>query len=163
MNKVQIKPTETGAFISAYKNKPEFGFIKLQSEEISIQDSFVRNSVRTTLVKGPIELLEKFINTYGKTGNIPGSIVVREFTESQLPENFQSRLNKNVEYEDSIAPYVKRAGKDGVELTQGGERILRFTDYDSSGSHQDLMVAHDNISAIKDSRTVNIGSAALPA
>lgn len=163
MNTVQIKPTETGAFITAYKNKPESGFIKLQSEEISIQDNFVRNSVRTTLIKGPIDRLEKFISTFGKTGTVAGRIVIREFTESSLPENFQSRLNKNVGYEDAISGYLKRAGKDGIEVTLGGERILRFADYDPSGAVQDLMVAHDNVNAIKESRTMNIGSAALPA
>jgi hypothetical protein len=164
MNKVQIKPTETGALISTYKNNPNYGYVTLQSEEISVDtNGWVRNSVRTALLRAETQLLEKFINHFGKSGAIPGRIVVREFTESQLPENFQSRLNKNVDYEDAIAPYVKRAGKDGVELTLGGERILRFTDFDASGAEQDVRVAHDNVSAVSASRNVNANSAALPA
>jgi hypothetical protein len=163
MNKVQIKPTETGALVSTYKNNPNYGYITLQSEEMSVDGGWVRNSVRTALLRAETSLLEKFVSTFGKSGNIPGRIVVKEFTESQLPENYMSRLNKNLDYEESIAPYIKRAGKDGIELTLGGERILRFTDYDASGADQDVRVAHDNTTAVSASRNVNVNSAALPA
>jgi hypothetical protein len=163
MNKVQIKPTETGALISTYKNNPAYGYVTLQSEEMSIEGGWVRNSVRTALLRAETPLLEKFVNAFGKAGAVPGRIVVKEFAESQLPENFKSRLNKNVDYEESIAPYVKRAGKDGIELTLGGERILRFTDYDASGNDQDIRVAHDNVTAVTESRAMNANSAAFPA
>jgi hypothetical protein len=163
MNKVQIKPTETGALVNTYKNNPAYGYVTLQSEEMSVEGGWVRNSTRTALLRAETSLLEKFVNTFGKSGSVTGRIVVREFAESQLPENFQSRLNKNVDYEDAIAPYVKRAGKDGIELTIGGERILRFADYDASGVDQDVRVAHDNVSAIAASRIVNVNAAALPA
>jgi hypothetical protein len=163
MNKVQIKPTETGALISTYKNNPAYGYVTLQSEEMSVEGGWVRNSVRTALLRAETALLEKFVQAYGKSGAIPGRIVVREFAESQLPENFQSRLNKNLEYEDAIAPFIKRAGKDGIELTLGGERILRFTDFDASGAEQDIRVAHDNVTAVAESRNVNANSAAFPA
>jgi hypothetical protein len=163
MNKVQIKPTETGALVSTYKNNPAYGYVTLQSEEMSTENGWIRNSVRTALLRAETSLLEKFVSVYGKSGSIPGRIAVKEFTESNLPENYASRLNKNVSYEDAIAPYVKRAGKDGVELTLGGERILRFTDFDASGTEQDVRVAHDNVSAVAASRNVNANSAALPA
>jgi hypothetical protein len=108
-------------------------------------------------------LLEKFVQVYGKSGAIPGRIVVKEFVESEVPENFASRFNKNLAYEDAIAPYVKRAGKDGIELTLGGERILRFTDYDGSGNDQDIRVAHDNVGAVVEARAnVTATGAALP-
>lgn len=166
MNKVQIKPTETGALISTYKNNPAYGFVTLQSAEMSIDSTtgWIRESVRTALLRAETTLLEKFVSVYGKGGAIPGRIVVKEFTESQLPENYQARLNKNLDYEDAIAPYVKRAGKDGIELTLGGERILRFTEFDATGTNTDVTVAHDNGSALAESRAnVNANSAALPA
>lgn len=164
MNKVQIKPSETGAIINAYKNNPAYGYITLQSEEMSVEGGWVRNKVRSALLRAEVALLEKFVQVYGKSGAIPGRIVVKEFVESEVPENFASRFNKNLAYEDSIAPYVKRAGKDGIELTLGGERILRFTDYDASGADQDVRVAHDNVGAVVEARAaVTATGAALPA
>jgi hypothetical protein len=163
MNKVQIKPSETGAIINAYKNNPEYGYITLQSEEMSVEGGWVRNKVRSALLRAEISLLEKFVQAFGKGGSIPGRITVKEFVESEVPENYMSRLNKNLSYEDSIAPYVKRAGKDGIELTLGGERILRFTDYDGSGAQVDVTVAHDNTGAVVEARAaVTATGAALP-
>lgn len=153
MNNVFIKPSETGAIINAYKNNPQYGYIMLQSEEMSIEGGWVRNKVRSALLRAEVALLEKFVQVSGKTGTLPGRIVVNEFLESELPEHYKARLNKNLPYEEQIAPYVKRAGKDGVELTLGGERILRFTDYDASGKNQDVRVQHDNVDAIMESRT----------
>jgi hypothetical protein len=149
MNKVQIKPTETGALISTYKNNPAYGYVTLQSEEMTTDSNgWIRNSVRTALLRAETALLEKYVSKFAKGGMLDGRIVVKEFVESELPENYTSRLNKNVSYEDSIAPYIKRAGKDGVELTLGGERILRFTDYDSSGAQVDVTVAHELIGTL---------------
>lgn len=152
-NSVTIVPaSETGALVQTYKSNPAYGYIMLASEEMSIDGGWVRTKKRSTLLRAETELLHKFVATVGKTGAIPGKIVVREFLESQVPENFKSRYNKNVSYEEQIAPYVKRAGKDGIELTLGGERILRFTDYDASGKEQDVQVSHDNVSAVQQSR-----------
>ena len=131
---------------------------------MSTENGWIRNSVRTALLRAETSLLEKFVSVYGKSGSIPGRIAVKEFTESNLPENYASRLNKNVDYEDAIAPYVKRAGKDGIELTLGGERILRFTDYDGTGAEHDVRVAHDNVEAIVEARAnVTATGATLPA
>jgi len=164
MNKVQINPSETGAIINAYKNNPAYGYITLQSEEMTTEGGWIRNKVRSALLRAETALLEKFVQMHGKTGTIPGRITVKEFVESELPENYQSRFNKNLDYEDAIAPYVKRAGKDGFELTLGGERILRFTDYDPSGSSADQTVAHDNVGAVVEARAnVTATGAAFPA
>lgn len=164
MNKVTIKPSETGSLISAYKNNPEYGYITLSSEEITTDNGWVRNKMRSALLRAQVTLLEKFVQAFGKGGTIPGRIVVKEYVESEVPENYTSRLNKNLSYEDSIASYVKRAGKDGIELTLGGERILRFTDYDGSGTQVDVVVAHDNTGAVVEARAaVTATGAALPA
>lgn len=157
-NTVFIKPSENGAIINTYKSNPEYGYIQLQSEEMSVENGWVRNKVRSALLRAQTSMLEKFVQVYGKNGTIPGRIVVREFVESQLPENFHSRLNKNLDWEEAIEPFIKRAGKDGVELTLGGERILRFTDYDASGKEQDIRVQHDNVSAVMESRTAIAGA-----
>jgi hypothetical protein len=102
-------------------------------------------------MRAEVPLLEKFVAS-SKGLTLPGKIVVNEFLEDQIPESYSARLNKNVDYETSINPYVKRAGKDGVELTLGGMRILRFTSYDPSGLSQDAKVAHDNVSEVTASK-----------
>lgn len=147
--KVRIKPTETGAFISNYKNNPAYGYVQLASEELKADGEVLANSFRSCLLRAEIKLLEKFCAVYSNQ-DLPGRIVVKEFLESELPEQYKARLNKNLEYKDAIAPYVKRAGKDGIELTLGGERILRFTDYDASGKDLDVFVKSDNYEKILD-------------
>lgn len=142
--KVRIKPTETGAIINAYKNNPEYGYVYLESDDVDANGEVIPHSLRTALLRAEVSLLEKFIQAFGKGGSIPGRIVVKEFVESEVPENYMSRLNKNLAYHDAVAPYVKRAGKYGglleAALTLGGERILRFTDYDGSGNVKDELI-----------------------
>ena len=57
---------------------------------------------------------------------------------------------------------MKRAGRDGPELTADGERILRFTEYDASGEGSDKSQAHDNQDAVKEFNAQNSESAELP-
>jgi hypothetical protein len=45
--------------------------------------------------------------------------------------------------EEAIQPFLKRAGKDGPVLMKDGKRILRFTDYDPSGTVADTFKPHD--------------------
>jgi len=162
-NSVQIKPAQDGSIISVYKSNPKFGYIQLTSTEMSIEGGWVREKSRTCLLRAEVPMLEKFIQLNGRTGTVSGRIVIREFQESELPENFQSRLATNVDYEKSIEPFVKRAGKDGIELTVGGERILRFADYDPSGKEHDIIIAHDNVSEVSASRaTANSENASFP-
>ncbi|NBP67457.1 MAG: hypothetical protein EBR30_03700 [Cytophagia bacterium] len=164
MNKVQIVPnSSTGALISAYQSNPEFGYVQLLSEEIVVAPGeWAREKRRSTLLRGEVSVLTKFVNMY-KSGMLPGRIVVQEFREDELPENFSARLNKNLPYEQAIQGFVKRAGKDGVELTSGGQRILRFTDYDPSGTMQDTRVAHENVSEVVAQRaSVSASGAMLP-
>jgi hypothetical protein len=149
MRNVQITPSKDGQLITVYKNNSAYGYITLSSVEMSIGgDGWIRESKRSTLMRAEVKLLQRFIAA-NKSLALAGKIYVEEFLESQLPASYVERLNKNVNYETSIAPYIKRAGKDGIELTLGGERILRFTSYDPSGTIEDSKVAHDNTDAVK--------------
>jgi hypothetical protein len=161
MQNVSIIPSETGAIINVYAKNPKFGYVKLQSEEESVEGGWIRNKVRTALLRAEVPLLEKFIQKHGKTGKLNGKIVVKEFLESALPDNFKARLNKELPYEKQIEPFVKRASTDGPLLTVNGERILRFSDYDASGNEVDQLVAHDNTHAVVEYRaSMNVASKA---
>jgi len=156
MRNVQITPSKEGQLITVYKNNSDYGYITLTSTELSTDSrGWIRESKRSTLMRATVDLLQKYI-AMNKTLTVPGKIYVEEFLESEVPDSFVERFNKNVDYETQIRPYIKRAGKDGVELTLGGERILRFTSYDPSGTIEDSKVAHDNTDAVKASKATGV-------
>jgi hypothetical protein len=156
MRNVQITPSKEGQLITVYKNNSDYGYITLTSTELSTDSrGWIRESKRSTLMRATVDLLQKYI-AMNKSLTVPGKIYVEEFLESEVPDSFKERFNKNVDYETQIRPYVKRAGKDGVELTLGGERILRFTSYDPTGTIEDSKVAHDNTDAVKASKATGV-------
>lgn len=164
MNKVQIVPNaETGSIISAYAANPEFGFIQLQQTAIVQDGSWIREVKRSCLLKASIEILEKFVAA-SPTLQLKGQLVVKEYLQSELPADMAKKyLRKDVSEEEAIEPFVKRAGREGPELTFNGERILRFTEYDPSGEGSDTTQAHDNQDAVKEYNAQNSESAEFPA
>lgn len=162
MNKVQIVPNKkTGNVINAYESNPEFGYIQLEQSALVQEGAWIREVKRSCLMKASTEILNKFVaGTPSLT--LPGKLVVKEFLQSELPEAMaQKYLRKDVTEEEAIAPFVKKAGSDGPELTFGGERILRFTEYDPTGEDNDIRVTHDNQDAVKAHREANSDSAQL--
>jgi len=158
-NAVTIKASKTGAIVNVYKSNPSFGYIQLVSSERTIENGWVRTKSRSTLLRAEVETLNLFV-AESKNLTLPGRIVVQEFLESELPASYKSRLSKTLPYEDAISSFVKRTGLDGIELTVGGERILRFTDYDATGRMQDISIMHDNVEAVAAFRSVNAGAEA---
>lgn len=161
MSKISIKPNADGAPISAYKSNPEFGYIVLESSVSTVDNGWLRKKTRTALVRAEIPLLVEFVQGFGS--KIPGHIVVREYLESELPGNLQAQFDKADDYEEAVSSFIKRAGEDGPELTVGGERILRFSDYDATGQIQDISVMHDNQAEIAEFRAATAEAAAAPA
>lgn len=155
MTQVQIVPnSKTGSVITAYQNNPEFGYVQLQQTAMVVDGGWVREVKRSTLLRAKMDLLQKFV-AGNKSLTLPGKIVVKEYLESEVPADMAERFfNKNVDYEAAVEPFIKRAGQDGVELTQGGERIIRFSVYDHSGNDTDLRVAHDNVDAVRESSAI---------
>lgn len=153
MRNVQITPSKEGQLITVYKNNSDYGYITLSSTELSTDAAgWIRESKRSTLMRATVETLQKYL-AMNKSLTVPGKIYVEEFLESEVPDRYKERFNKNVDYETQIRPYIKRAGKDGVELTLGGERILRFTSYDPTGSIEDSKIMHDNTDAVRASKS----------
>lgn len=149
MSKIQLMPNKSGQMITVSQRNPEYGVIRIASEENAIDAStgFIKRVPKSFLIKDKVEGLTKFLEMY-PNGTMPGKLVIVEFLESNAPAEFTKLLNKNLSYEDSIASYVKRAGNDGPELTVQGERILRFTKYDASSVMHDTIIAHDNVEAV---------------
>lgn len=158
-NAVTIKASKTGAIVNVYKSNPSFGYVQLVSSERIIDNGWVRVKSRSTLLRAEVETLNEFVASC-KNLTLPGRIVVQEFLESELPASYKSRLSKSLPYEEAVSSFVKRTGIDGIELTVGGERILRFTDYDPTGKMQDISIAHDNVEAVAEFRKANASAEA---
>lgn len=148
MSTVKIVPSKENKLITAYKNKKDFGYVQLNQIAMSVVGGWVREQKRSCLVRGEMEKLQSFVKMF-PTGELPGRIVIREFVESEVPADIQKKfIREDVDKEEAIAGFIKTTGKDGVELTVGGERILRFAEYDFSGKEEDTFVQHDNTDAV---------------
>lgn len=146
-NSVSIVPNkDTAAQITAYAQSPDYGYLQVSATEMTVENGWVREKNRSTLIRAKVSELTNFLKHFAKGDKLPGRIQIQEFLESEVPESFASRFDKNKDYEASIAPYIKRAGAKGPELTLGGERIMRFIDYvlTPTEQHADVMIAHDN-------------------
>ena len=145
---VQVTMNKEGnGVVTAYPNNPQFGYVKLQSIETVFQNGWLKKKQRSTLMRGETEMLTEMF-TAGQT--MPGRITVTECTEDNIPAAQLTQLDKNKDFEEQIAPFLKRAGSDDAPLLMSeGKRILRFTEYDDSGKSTDTRIAHDNGADVK--------------
>ena len=135
---------KSGSVVSAYESNPEFGFIQLEQSTHTAQGGWIREVKRSTLMRGEISALEKFVKS-NPTLTLPGNLVVKEYQEDNIPEDIANLfLNKKVSFEEAIEPFLKRAGQDGPVLTKEGKRIVRFTMWDMTGEQVDCGLVHDN-------------------
>jgi len=140
-----VANAKSNNLVTGYKNNPEYGYIQLEQTAMSIaSNGWIREQKRVCILRAKVDLLKSYVNA-NKSLQLPGNIVIKEYLESQVPDAILDTLNQNVSYEERIASFVKRAGVDGDELTLGGERILRFSNYDNSGQDQDVLIQHDNV------------------
>lgn len=158
---VQVTANKEGAVVTAYPNNPTFGYVKLTSEQTIFQGGWIKKKSRSTLMRGETEMLQS-IFTLGQ--QLEGKIQVVECLEDAIPAEQAKQLDKNKQFEEQIAPFLKRAGsEDAPVLMSEGKRILRFTEYDESGTKTDVRVAHDNTDAIKAFNSAkSTGEAQLP-
>jgi hypothetical protein len=88
---------------------------------------------------------------------------MREFLENAIPQDIAAKeLRDDVSLEEALAPYFKRAGIDGVILSKDGMRIVRFSEYDSTGAIQDAIISHDNVAEVTASKAQGVKNDAAP-
>ena len=162
MSKVVIVPAASGALVRSYTNNPEFGYIVLESVEFSVGTGWVRESKRTALLRAKVAILTRFATTK----ELPGKINLQEFLEDSIPADVAKvHLRSDLPFEEAIATFIKRAGKDGPALKREGRRIVAFQTYDPTGQSVDVTIAHDNIAEItiyKAKQNGENGDASLP-
>jgi hypothetical protein len=162
---VNVTPNKkSGAIITVSTRNPEYGFMVVSQETVSMDAAgWVRISKRSSLLKGRIEELQRFLGAYAKGTSLPGRIFLREWVLSEVPEAYRARLRKDVPYEEAVQPFIKRAGEGGPELTLDGEPIVRFTDYVLAPTEgdQDLLQPHDNGAEVSAYRALKPAEAQL--
>jgi hypothetical protein len=145
-------------------SKPR-GYFRIEesSENITANGLLVVNT-KSMLISGEISKLEKMLAD--KNYKLAGCLHIEEISEADLdnrPE-LKNRLNirkelkavpiadytaeEVAEYETAIAKFVKRTGAEGVELRNNGNKILRFTSYDPTGTAQDKLLAYTNVEEV---------------
>lgn len=160
MNKVTITPSKEGALVNAYPNNPQFGYVLLSQSNTSFQGGWLRTTTNRAIIKGDTKALEQFVQA-NPTLQLDGTLIVKEYKESEVPSVMaEQNFDKNKEYEDQIKSYIKSAGEDGPALKADGERILRFTVWDESGTDSNIKVQHDNVEEIKVFNTMKSDSSA---
>lgn len=111
-------------------------------------------------MRGTVERLEKLV---AATKSLPGRIAVREYLEDEIPADLaKAYLRDDVSFDEAIEPYVKRAGQDGVLLTRGGKRIVRFAEYDGACVVQDIILSHDNVAEVAASKAEGVNKEGAP-
>ena len=110
-----------------------------------MRGSFTDDVVKVAFIRGTISQLGKIVQKFANK-TMPGRLWVREFLESdpQVAELIAEDLAYfKGDYERALGKKVKTNPKNGQVLTKDGERIIRFVDYDMSGTTQDVYVTHD--------------------
>ena len=155
-------------FITPYKNqknpeKPR-GFFRIEKATKTINlDGSVWKNTRSHLIKGVISDLQEIL-VDNKYTSIQGRIVYTEIVESDL--DLHPNLKRNLVsdlvdiavedftpeqlqlLESRMQSVIKRTGENGVELLKDGERILRFTQFDTSDSLADTIIEHTNVAEV---------------
>ena len=139
------------------------GYFRVEEVSESFNaDGWDTTTKKSMLFKGEIAKLEQRLANMNY--NLKGCLFVEEIVESNLDN--RPDLKRRVvldstlrdthisEYTDeevdayeialSKSGAVKRTGNKGVELRSNGERILRFTSYDVTGTKDDTLVAYTN-------------------
>lgn len=152
-----VKDPETGKYVRLTKN-PDIAYILLEETHIRFGRRWRESKRRSAIVTGDTKGMEAWaLEAAAQRHFVPGKIRVQEFLEGDQSPEFEmikeEFLNKslieNDQYEEAIAPYVKVAGTDGIELISDGQRILRFSFYDYDGVEEDVLVQHENRQEVK--------------
>tara|TARA_R110001632_G_scaffold57209_1_gene139906 strand:- start:2883 stop:3500 length:618 start_codon:yes stop_codon:yes gene_type:complete len=133
-NQVEVLADDMGNVVRLSKNNPEFGYIRLGYNSVTINPGgWLKERNLTTLVMGTVENLNTYAKTLGK--HISGKIVVIE--------SFEPFNSKNPDRD------LKFAGDTGIICCLDGEPIYRKTEYTLDMNKQDILIAHNNGDAIR--------------
>jgi len=134
-SKVNILADDMGNVVRQSNSNPEFGHVRLQQTRVTFGNSgWVKKSNISTLLHGKLEDLKDM--GLESMDSLPGKIIIKEQLEA---------FSAN----DGDRDY-KMAGQTGIVCCVDGQPIYRKTFFVADATAQDVLVAHNNGSAIKE-------------
>jgi hypothetical protein len=130
-NPVYIVGDDNGSVINVSKNNPNFGWITIRQDKLTISNNWAQNKSVSTLISGEINILEAFNFAPGQV--LDGQIVI---IEQLTPFTSEDRD-------------VKVAGSTGVVCSVKGQPVYRKTFFTEDMTKRDVLVAHDNTEEIR--------------
>lgn len=116
------------------KNGDRFGFIRVENpEKVSLGFAYKGENIKrgqSTLISMTEAAYEKNKAFYAAGSIHKGNVRVIETTETGLP-GFKAKM--------------AGSGENAQPCLLGGAQIYRKTEFDASGSQEDVLVAHDNV------------------
>lgn len=146
---VMIVSHKDGQIVKASSKAGSTNGSVMLREEATILNSrgYTDDIVKVGFMRGPQAQLAKIVAVYaGKP--MPGKLVVLEYLESDPV--MREKLAEDLayfegDYERALGKKIKTNPKSGQVLTKGGQRIIRFVEYDMSGTVPDVFVQHDKV------------------
>jgi polyribonucleotide nucleotidyltransferase len=135
-NSVYIVGDDNGSVINLSKNNPNYGWITLRQDKLTISNNWAQNKSVSTLITGEVNVLEAFNFAAGQV--LDGHIVIRE---QLTPFTAEDRD-------------IKVAGSTGVICSVKGQAVYRKTFYTEDMTQKDIFVAHDNTEEIRQALAV---------
>jgi len=131
-NKVKVTAVNGNVVIPS-SNNPKYGYVRVESVEMQLENGWVRQSKRSALLRGEVDVLSQLGFSEGQT--LPGKIVLKETT---------TPLNAN-----DLTQGIKQAGETGVACKVGDQPIYREAFYTTNMDATDVLLAHTNGEEIK--------------
>jgi hypothetical protein len=134
-SKVNILADDMGNVVRQSNSNPEFGHVRLQQTRVTFGNSgWVKQSNISTLLHGKLEDLKNL--NLESMDSLPGKIIIKEQLEAFSANDGDRDL--------------KMAGETGIICCVDGQPIYRKTFFVADATAQDVLVAHNNSSAIKE-------------
>jgi hypothetical protein len=130
-NSVKIVINADNKYINIDK-KTSLAYLDLCVDVFEIHLNHLEIYTRRTKMQGEVGNLKKILAKYQNSSYlIPGKIIVKEYSEDDIPEDLKKlhNLNHSITFEEQIYPFLKRRGNNTVLRDQNGKRILSFYEY----------------------------------
>lgn len=128
MSKVKVSADANGNVIVASEKNPEYGYIRVESTNITFQNGWAQPKTRSALLRGKVEDLKVLGLKAGQ--ELPGKIVIKETLEATNPNDPDQDM--------------KKAGATGITCTVNDQPIYRSAFYTENLDDQDVLMEHDN-------------------
>ena len=133
MSQVKVIAMQDGSIVKQ-SNNPEFGFIRVTQEVVSIVNGWIRKNSRSALINGNFKDLESMGLRDGSV--FPGKLVIDEALEPFNPGQYEDRD-------------LKFAFEGGPMCVFEDQPIYRRTRYTDNLTEFDRLIAHTNTDEIR--------------